>query len=58
MFLTPLVAKIRFEPAWKVAISLLPSPSPEVIDAISVIFRVASLASAGSCPAVISAEAV
>jgi hypothetical protein len=53
----PLVANIRFEPGWNVAISPLPSPS-RLMAEISVIFTVASLARTGNCPAVISAEVV
>ena len=58
VFLIPFVAKILFEPAWKVAISALPSPSPEEIDEISVTLRAASVARAGSYTAKTRADEV
>mgnify|MGYP006163678337 CR=1 FL=1 len=47
-FFAPLVAKILFEPEWKVAISAPPSPSPEMIADFSVTVKNFSLADTGA----------
>lgn len=47
-FFAPLVAKILLEPAWKVAISAPPSPSPEMIADFSVTVKYFSFADTGA----------
>ena len=55
-FFAPLVAKILFEPAWKVAISAPPSPSPEMIADFSVTVKYFSFADTGASTVMSSSD--